>query len=72
MFRAASAYNMQLYIFPDMSLADYQYGFLQSNIAKDMRDFYVKDDFEEESQRYDDDELAMAENMMFQDVSALG
>ena len=55
-----------------MSLADFQYKFPRSCIGKDMRDLYVKDDFEEESQRYSNEELVMAENMMYQDVSALG
>ena len=41
-------------------------------VKKEMRDFIVKDNFSEAHQAYDQAEIDMAENIMWQDVASLG
>ena len=44
----------------------------EEDIPKENRDFFVKDDCTAPDQKYDDEEMEMARNMMWSDVQSLG
>ena len=42
------------------------------NVSKSMRDFFVKDDPDDEDQKYDPDEVEAARQLMWQDIKSVG